>query len=97
MNLDHEIKSRLTKTMVIDHLTIKDDTGRHLRHQHYDGGGHIQIKIVSSKFEGLSLLDRHKLVYEALDGMIKNEIHALGLKTISTSEWINEKETKSCQ
>ena len=97
MNLDHEIKSRLIKTMVIDHLTIKDDTGRHLRHQHYDGGGHIQIKIVSSKFEGLSLLDRHKLVYEALDGMIKNEIHALGLKTISTSEWINEKETKSCQ
>ena len=97
MNLDHEIKSRLTKTMVIDNLTIKDDTGRHLRHKHYDGGGHIQIKIVSSKFEGLSLLDRHKLVYEALDGMIKNEIHALGLKTISTSEWINEKETKSCQ
>ena len=97
MNLDHEIKSRLTKTMVIDNLTIKNDTGRHLRHKHYDGGGHIQIKIISSTFEGLSLLDRHKLVYEALDGMIKNEIHALGLKTISTSEWINKKETKSCQ
>ena len=97
MNLEHEIKSRLIKTMVIDHLTIKDDTGRHLRHQHYDGGGHIQIRIVSSAFEGVSLLDRHKLVYKALDGMIKNEIHALGLKTIATSEWINEKETESCQ
>ena len=97
MNLEHEIKSRLTKTMVIDHLTIKDDTGRHLRHQHYNGGEHIQIRIVSSAFEGVSLLDRHKLVYKALDGMIKNEIHALGLKTIATSEWINEKETESCQ
>ncbi len=97
MNLEHEIKSRLKKTMAIDHLTILDDTGRHVRHQQYDGGGHFQIKIVSSAFEGLSLLDRHKLVYQALDGMIKNEIHALGLKTIATSEWTNEKETDSCQ
>jgi len=97
MNLLHEIKSRLKKTMVIDHLTIMDDTGKHLRHQHYDGGRHFKIKIVSSAFEGVSLLDRHKLVYQALDGMIKSEIHALGLKTIATSEWIKNKETESCQ
>ena len=97
MSLLHEIKSRLKKTMAIEHLTIMDDTGKHLRHQHYDGGGHFQIKIVSSAFEGLSLLDRHKLVYQALDGMIKNEIHAIGLKTIATSEYINEKDAESCQ
>ena len=97
MNLVHEIKSRLKKTMAIDHLTIMDDTGKHLRHQHYDGGRHFKIIIVSSTFEGVSLLDRHKLVYQALDGMIKNEIHALGLKTIATSEWKKNKETESCQ
>ena len=83
--------------MVVDLLTIQDDTGRHVGHEHYDGGGHFQIKIVSNAFEGLSLLDRHKLVYQALDGMIKNEIHALGLKTIATSEWKKNKETESCQ
>ena len=97
MNSVHEIKSRLTKTIAIDHLTIMDDTGRHLRHQHNDGGGHFQITIVSIDFEGVSLLDRHKIVYQALDGMVKKEIHALGLKTIATSEWINEKETESWQ
>ena len=97
MNLVHEIKSRLKKTMTIDHLTIMDDTGKHLRHKHYDGGKHFQIIIVSSTFEGISLLDRHKLVYQALDGMIKNEIHALGLKTIATSEWEKNKEPASCQ
>jgi len=97
MNLVNEIKSRLKKTMAIDHLTIMDDTGKHLRHQHYDGGKHYQIKIVSSAFEELSLLDRHTLVYQALDGMIKNEIHAIGLKTIATSEHINEKDAESCQ
>ena len=97
MNLVQEIKSRLKKTIAIDHLTIMDDTGKHLRHQHYDGGRHFKIIIVSSTFEGVSLLDRHKLVYQALDGMIKNEIHALGLKTIATSEWEKNKETESCQ
>ena len=97
MNLVHEIKSRLKKTMAIDHLTIMDDTGKHLRHQYYDGGRHFNLKIVSSAFEGLPLLDRHKLVYQALDGMIKNEIHAIGLKTIATSEHINEKDAESCQ
>ena len=95
MNLEHEIKSRLKDTMVVDHLTIQDDTGRHVGHEHYDGGGHFQIKIVSNAFEGLSLLDRHKLVYQALDGMIKNEIHAIGLKTNATSEYINEKDAES--
>ena len=95
MNLVQEIKSRLKKTIAIDHLTIMDDTGKHLRHQHYDGGRHFKIIIVSSTFEGLSLLDRHKLVYQALNGMIKNDIHAIGLKTIATSEYINEKDAES--
>ena len=95
MNLVQEIKSRLKKTIAIDHLTIMDDTGKHLRHQHYDGGKHFQIIIVSSTFEGVSLLDRHKLVYQALNGMIKNDIHAIGLKTIATSEYINEKDAES--
>ena len=97
MNLVQEIKSRLKKSMIIDHLTIMDDTGKHLRHKHYDGGKHFQIIIVSSTFEGISLLDRHKLVYHALDSMIKNEIHALGLRTLATSELKKDKETQSCQ
>ena len=95
MNLVQEIKSRLKKTIAIDHLTIMDDTGKHLQHQHYDGGRHFKIIIVSSTFEGVSLLDRHKLVYQALNGMIKNDIHAIGLKTIATSEYINEKDAES--
>ena len=95
MNLVQEIKSRLKKTISIDHLTIMDDTGKHLRHQHYDGGRHFKIIIVSSTFEGVSLLDRHKLVYQALNGMIKNDIHAIGLKTIATSEYINKKDAES--
>ena len=74
----------------IDYLSILNDTDKHLNHKNYDGGGHFKLEIVSSAFEGLSLLEQHKLVYTALEGMIKKEIHALALKTRSTSDWKKE-------
>ncbi|MAS78662.1 MAG: BolA family transcriptional regulator [Candidatus Marinimicrobia bacterium] len=90
MNLDNKIKSRLNKAMNIDFLSINNNTEKHVNHKNYDGGAHYKLEIVSNAFEGLSLLEQHKLVYKALDGMIKKEIHALALKTISTSDWKKE-------
>ena len=90
MNLDNKIKLLLEESMDIDYLSILNDTDKHLNHKNYDGGGHFKLEIVSSSFEGLSLLEQHKLVYKALEGMIKKEIHALALKTISTSDWKKE-------
>ena len=90
MNLDNKIKLLLEESMDIDYLSILNDTDKHLNHKNYDGGGHFKIEIVSSAFEGLSLLEQHKLVYAALEGMIKKEIHALALKTISTTDWKKE-------
>ena len=63
MNLDDKIKSRLNNAMDIDYLSINNDTNRHINHKNYDGGAHFKLEIVSSSFEGLSLLDQHKLVY----------------------------------
>ena len=90
MNLDNKIKLLLEESMDIDYLSILNDTDKHLKHKNYDGGGHFKLEIVSSSFEGLSLLEQHKLVYKALEGMIKKEIHALALKTISTTDWKKE-------
>ncbi len=90
MNLENKIKSRLNKAMNIDFLSINNNTEKHVNHKNYDGGAHYKLEIVSNAFEGLSLLEQHKLVYKALDGMIKKEIHALALKTISTSDWKKE-------
>lgn len=45
------------------------------------GGGHYRVVIVSKAFEGLSLLDQHRRVKEALRGLLGVEIHALRLKT----------------
>lgn len=87
MSLHAEIEQRLHNHIDIDHLEIMDDTGKHIHHRNFDGGAHLSAVIVSSSFVGLDLLERHKRVYGALEGMIKNEIHALSMKTFTLKEW----------
>ncbi|HAK93416.1 MAG TPA: BolA family transcriptional regulator, partial [Massilia timonae] len=51
------------------------------------GGSHYTVKIVSSRFEGLKLVMRHRLVYDAVHDMInKAEIHALAINATAPSE-----------
>ena len=87
MSLYSEIESRLHRGLDIEHLDIKDETGEHIHHKNFDGGAHLSAVIVSSSFDGLNLLARHTLVYEVLNDMIKQEIHALSMKTYTLREW----------
>ena len=46
------------------------------------GGDHLQVKVVSKAFNGLSLINQHQLVYGALKEELATEaIHALSLTT----------------
>ena len=46
------------------------------------GDDHLQVTVISSEFNGLSLVKQHQLVYSALKEEIASEaIHALALKT----------------
>lgn len=52
------------------------------------GGDHIQAIVVSEEFENKSLVEQHKMIYDILDSEMKsNQIHALSLKTYSTTQW----------
>jgi stress-induced morphogen len=54
-------------------LAVIDRTG---------GGDHFQVVVTDARFEGLSLVDQHRLVYEALDGPLQDgTIHELRIKT----------------
>jgi len=50
-------------------------------------GAHFEAVIVSPRFAGLSRVRQHQLVYEALGGRMREEIHALSMKTYSPEEW----------
>ena len=45
---------------------------------------HYSVSIESSAFNGLSRIQQHQLVYESLDGLMDNELHAMQLKTKGT-------------
>jgi acid stress-induced BolA-like protein IbaG/YrbA len=50
-------------------------------------GAHFEAVIVSPAFAGLSRVRQHQLVYGALGERMREEIHALSMKTYSPEEW----------
>jgi acid stress-induced BolA-like protein IbaG/YrbA len=50
-------------------------------------GQHFQALIVSAAFAGKSRVQRHQLVYGALGDRMREEIHALSMRTLTPEEW----------
>ena len=82
-----EIRTLLTEKLSATYLEIIDDSHHHAGHAGAKQGGHFTVKIVSKDFEGKSLPARHKLVYAALQDLMKTKIHALALKTLTPEEF----------
>ena len=62
--------------------------GLECTHLEVEGDGqHFQATIVSPAFEGKRLIQRHQLVYAALGDRMREEIHALSMKTLTPSEY----------
>jgi len=87
MEIKKEIKKRLENRLDLIHFEIKDFTGRHLNHKLHEGGFHLETTIVSDNFIDKTLIERHRLVYDAMGELMKHEIHALSMKTLTRSEW----------
>ena len=47
----------------------------------FSGADHFEAVVEAPQFEGKSLIEQHKMVYAALDGLIGGAMHALALKT----------------
>jgi acid stress-induced BolA-like protein IbaG/YrbA len=50
-------------------------------------GQHFEALIVARAFEGKSRVQRHQLVYAALGDRMREEIHALSMRTLTPQEW----------
>ena len=50
-------------------------------------GHHFEALVVSARFEGLARVRRHQLVYAALGDRMREEIHALSMRTLTPAEW----------
>lgn len=80
------IKQRLA-ALSPESLEILDESGNHIGHEGAKGGGgHYQLLLVSPRFRGVALPARHRMVYDALGSMMKQEIHALSIKAYAPDE-----------
>jgi len=70
-SIEDSIRSKLACT----HLEVRGD------------GAHFEAVIVSPAFAGLARVRQHQLVYAALGERMREEIHALSMKTFSPEEW----------
>ncbi|MDP1615275.1 MAG: BolA/IbaG family iron-sulfur metabolism protein [Methylococcales bacterium] len=52
-----------------------------------DDGVHFHALIVSSEFNGKNVVQQHQLVYKSLGDKMKQEIHALSMKTLTPEQW----------
>jgi len=81
------IRRLLTESLKPETLEIIDNSAAHAGHASArSGGGHYHVTIVSEAFEGKSLVQRHQLIYQALGDLMKQQIHALGINALSSSE-----------
>jgi acid stress-induced BolA-like protein IbaG/YrbA len=51
------------------------------------GGDHFEALVVSDRFEGKGLVERHQIVYAALGDAMRARIHALTLKTLTPAQY----------
>jgi acid stress-induced BolA-like protein IbaG/YrbA len=76
-----DVQSFIAQGLKCEHLEVEGD------------GRHFFATIVSSEFEGTSRIKRHQRVYGALGDRMREQIHALSMKTLTPAEWAHESAT----
>lgn len=79
------IRARLAALEPVQ-LDIRDDSALHAGHAGAKEGGHYAIRIVAPRFAGLSTMQRHRLVYDAIGDLPRQRIHALSIATKTPDE-----------
>ena len=83
-----EMEAVLSAALSPEALSIQDDTAAHAGHAGHSGapfGTHFSLRIRASCFNGLSHVQRHRLVYDALRDLMPRGIHALAIQAEPTS------------
>jgi stress-induced morphogen len=72
MPTSNQLKQRIEAALPGAVVSVEDTTG---------GGDHFRAEIVSDRFDGLTRIQQHKLVYDVFGAEVGGPIHALSIKT----------------
>lgn len=71
-----QVRNYIAQGLPCDHLEVRGEDGQH-----------FEAIVVSPQFAGKSMVQQHQLVYQALGDRMRQEIHALSLRTFTPEAW----------
>ncbi|MCE9632954.1 MAG: BolA/IbaG family iron-sulfur metabolism protein [Methylophilales bacterium] len=71
-----QLKTYIMNGLTCEHVEVRGDDGTH-----------FEAVVVSAEFVGKNMVQQHQLVYKALGDRMREEIHALSLRTFMPSQW----------
>jgi BolA family transcriptional regulator, general stress-responsive regulator len=74
-----QLRAALERALAPRSLEIVDDSARHAGHAGARSGAHFRVTLVADAFRGRSLLERHRLVYDAVAPLLAGSVHALNI------------------
>ena len=81
------IAALLRERLGADGVEVIDESHLHAGHAGArSGGGHFSVTVVAAQFAGANTLKRHRMVYDALAELMKNDIHALSIRAFTPDE-----------
>jgi BolA protein len=81
-----DIEIELRAALQPEALEVQDDSHLHAGHAGAREGRHFTVRMTSERFNGLSRLARHRLIYDALRNLIPRGIHALAIEARAPGE-----------
>lgn len=79
------IRSKLREAFLPEHLEVLNES--HMHAVPPGSESHFRVLVVSPRFEDLSLLQRHRLVNEALHEELSSSVHALSIQAKTPQQW----------
>ena len=70
------VKTYIESSLPCEHVQVEGDDGRH-----------FEALIVSAQFVGKNTVQQHQMVYKSLGDRMKQDIHALSMKTLTPEQW----------
>lgn len=83
--VESAIRAKLAQALEPDHLEVMNES--HMHAVPPGSESHFRVLVVSRRFEGLSLLQRHRLVNEALREELSTLVHALAIQAKTPQQW----------
>ena len=81
-----DIKACLTSALAPSSVEVDDDSHLHAGHAGASEGRHFTVRIVAERFNGLSRVARHRLIYDSIQLLIPRGIHALAIEARTPGE-----------